>query len=156
MSFKCLHCEKTFSSKSNLNYHEKNTKYCLDIQGSNIVDIECEYCKKVVGTAKILKTHLLSCKQYLIHTEVQKYEEKIAELTRQLDEQKSRYKELQDKMENILEKAISRPTYTSNKTNINNYIQKLEPVIEEKLKESADNLTIEHIKKGPEGYALRA
>ena len=54
-------------------------------------------------------------------------------------------------MENIAIKAVSRPT-TPN-TQINNYIQQLKPVTDEHLIDSVSNLTIDHIIKGPEGYA---
>jgi hypothetical protein len=132
-----------------------NTKYCLEIQGSTNLHIECDYCKKNIGTTKILKTHLLSCKEYAIHINYQRQEDKIIFLQDELKKKDVLIKELQDKLENIAVKAVSRPT-TSNKTHINNFIQQLQPVTEEKLKESVDNLTIDHIKKGPEGYAQYA
>ena len=157
MSHICNFCKKKFTSKSNLNYHQINTKYCLEIQGSTTLHVECDYCKKNVGTAKILKTHLLTCKEYAIHINQQYLEEKINFLQVELKKKELIIKELQDKLENIAVKAVSRPTHaTSNKTQINNYIQQLEPVTEEKLKESVSNLTIDHIKKGPEGYAQYA
>jgi hypothetical protein len=155
MSYICKFCKKKFSSKSNLNYHMLNTKYCLEIQGSTNLHIECDYCKKNIGTTKILKTHLLSCKEYAIHINYQRQEDKIIFLQDELKKKDVLIKELQDKLENIAVKAVSRPT-TSNKTHINNFIQQLQPVTEEKLKESVDNLTIDHIKKGPEGYAQYA
>ena len=60
--------------------------------------------------------------------------------------------QLQDKLENIAIKAVSRPT-TSNKTQINNYIQNMKLVTEEHFIDNVQHLTIDHIKKGPEGYA---
>ena len=155
MAYICNFCEKKFTSKSNLNYHQINTKYCLEIQGSTTLHVECDYCKKNVGTTKILKTHLSTCKEYAIYTNQQHLEEKINFLQDELKKKELIIKELQDKLENIAVKAVSRPA-TSNKTQINNYIQQLQPVTEEKLKESVSNLTIDHIKKGPEGYAQYA
>ena len=32
----CEHCNKTFSSKSSLNYHKNSAKYCLEIQNKNL------------------------------------------------------------------------------------------------------------------------
>jgi hypothetical protein len=94
---------------------------------------------------------------------IQEKDKQIKELKQEKDKQigelkekhEKQIKELQDKLENIAVKAVSRPT-TSNKTQINNFIQQLEPVTEEKLKESVSNLTIDHIKKGAEGYAQYA
>ena len=57
---------------------------------------------------------------------------------------------MQDKLENIAIKAVQTPT-TKN-TQIN-YIQQLQPVTEEHLVNNVSNLTIDHIIKGPEGYA---
>jgi hypothetical protein len=94
--------------------------------------------------------------KYVQNIQYLQYKEKIRDLSIQLTEQKEHYekkiKELQDKLENIAVKAVSRPT-TTNKTQINNFIQQLQPVTEDKLKESVSNLTI---KKGPEGYAQYA
>ena len=111
MSYECKFCKKKFSSKSNLNYHEINTKYCLEIQGVISLNIECDYCKKNVGTEKILKTHLLSCKEYTIRINYQKHEEKINFLQDELKKKDLIIKELQDKLENIAIKAVSRPTF---------------------------------------------
>ena len=47
---------------------------------------------------------------------------------------------------------MSRPT-TTNKTQINTYIQNMEPVTKEHLVNNVKHLTIDHIKKGVEGYA---
>ena len=66
-------------------------------------------------------------------------------------DQKKQIKELQDKLENIAIKAVQRPT--TRNTQINNYIQQLKPVTDEHLLDSVPNLTIDHIIKGPEGYA---
>ena len=98
MSYECKFCKKKFSSKSNLNYHEINTKYCLEIQGVISLNIECDYCKKNVGTEKILKTHLLSCKEYAIRINYQKHEEKINFLQDELKKKDLIIKELQDKL----------------------------------------------------------
>ena len=59
-------------------------------------------------------------------------------------------RELQDKLENVAIKAASRSTNT---TQNNNYIQKLKLTTDEYLEEKIPQLTIEHIKKGPKGYA---
>jgi hypothetical protein len=61
---------------------------------------------------------------------------------------------LQDKLAGIAEKAATRPTTTNN--NIiqqNNQLNNFQPITEEHLRSHADNLTLDHIKKGPSGYA---
>ena len=60
------------------------------------------------------------------------------------------------KLENIAIKAVSKSTTTNNnKTMINNYIQQLQPITDEHLSDNVQYLTIDHIMKGPEGYAHR-
>ena len=73
-------------------------------------------------------------------------------LESQLADQKQTIKELQDKLGNVAIRAASRAT-TSNKTQINNFIQNMQPVTEEHLIDNVQHLTIDHIIKGPEGYA---
>ena len=71
-----------------------------------------------------------------------------------IQEQKETISKLQDKLENIAIKAVQRPTTTNmNKTQINNFIQKMEPISSEHMLEHAQNLTLEHIQKGASGYA---
>ena len=74
------------------------------------------------------------------------------ELQNQLAKRDKHIKELEDHLENIAIKAVSHPT-TSNKTQINNYIQQLQPVTDENFVDNVQHLTIDHIIKGPEGYA---
>jgi len=61
-------------------------------------------------------------------------------------------RELQDKLGNIALKAVSRSTTTKN-TQITNYIQNLQPVTDKHLKDNVQHLSINHILRGPEGYA---
>jgi hypothetical protein len=154
MLFECRICNNIFSSQSSLNNHQKRAKYCKKIQEKNILtDFKCNCCTKEYTSKENLIFHQKNCISYLLNEQSNNYKEKIIELSNTIEEYKKQVKELQDKLENIAVKAVSRPT---NKTQINNFIQQLQPLSEEKLKESVDNLTIDHIKKGPEGYAQYA
>ena len=46
-NMECTFCKKKFSTKGNLEIHQKTTKYCLEIQGkySNVI-FKCEHCNK--------------------------------------------------------------------------------------------------------------
>ena len=59
----CEFCNKSFSTKSNLNYHQKTTKYCLDIQGKSedCEEFICEYCNKTFTIKSSLLRHLNIC-----------------------------------------------------------------------------------------------
>ena len=156
----CEHCRNKFESKQSLMHHKKTAKYCLELQGIKEKLYICENCNKNISTKHRLLTHYQSCDKYKENIIVNKYKKDIENMLLQIEEkdkiikkQENQIKELQDKLENIAVKAVSRPT---TKTNINTFIQQLQPLTEEKLKESVENLTIDHIKKGPEGYAQYA
>jgi hypothetical protein len=166
----CDHCKNKFKTQSSLNYHKNNAKYCLQKRNQVNIDLICKDCKKTFSSKHWFNQHKNKCRVNI--EQIKNSYDKIVQennqlktinnmLESQITEQSDRYekqiKELQDKLENIAVKAVSRPIHaTSNKTQINNYIQQLQPVTEEKLKESVSNLTIDHIKKGPEGYAQYA
>ena len=149
----CKYCHNKFTTKSSLNKHVKYvSKYCISKRNIGIsTSFECHGCTKKYTSKYALNIHTESCTDIII----QNYEGKLKELTEQLQNQKEQYEKridvLQDKLENIAIKAVSRPT-TPN-TQINNYIQQLKPVTDEHLIDSVSNLTIDHIIKGPEGYA---
>ena len=173
----CQHCKNKFKTKSILKNHQNTATYCKIIQQDigiiNIKIYRCEFCNKDLSQKIDLQRHYQTCKkkdifnldknyktmiaiiekQNILFTE--QYEQKLFFLKDELKKKDSTIKELQDKLENIAVKAVSRPT-TTNKTQINNFIQQLQPITEDKLKESVVNLTIDHIKKGPEGYAQYA
>ena len=155
MSHICKFCQSNFTTKSYLNYHQKNTKYCLEKQCANdIKKFMCKYCNKSISSEKRLNTHYIICKQYNVTHIKEDYEEKLEEKDVLIRDLKQQIKDLQDKLENIAIKAVSRPTTTNmNKTNINNYIQNMMPVTGDHLFEQSSNLTIEHVQKGAFGYA---
>jgi hypothetical protein len=87
MSEICEYCSNGLSSKSNLLYHQKNNKKCIEIQKSKFVQVncnlkDCEFCKKKFNTSA-LKKHLLVCKVKInVETELKRIEEenRISEL----------------------------------------------------------------------------
>ena len=66
MTLECKFCNKTFSSVSSLNYHQKTAKYCLKIQQKTDEEVikisfDCEYCKKEYPSKQRLKAHKENC-----------------------------------------------------------------------------------------------
>ena len=54
----CEFCKKSLSNKSNLIYHQKTSKKCLNIQDEIEIKLStCEFCNKCFST-KSLKIHL--------------------------------------------------------------------------------------------------
>ena len=141
--YKCEFCNKEFSTKTNLNYHKSNTKYCLEKQGKT-PGFQCESCKKIVVSDNMLQKHYLKCIYY-----IRSHYEKI------ISEKDKHIKELEGKLENIALKAVSRPTVINSNTDnrIQQTINNLIPITDDHLKEQAQFLTLDHIKQGALGYA---
>ena len=154
----CKYCGNTFRNLSSLNNHVKNAKYCLKKRGEKIpTSFGCSGCLKLFSSKNSLDIHSTTCiesikqkhkkdleqKEIMHKSEINHFQEKLKVKDLQI-------KDLQDKLQEVAIQAISRPTKN---TQINNYIQKLECITEEHMKDQVDNLTIEHIQKGPEGYA---
>ena len=63
MNLECQYCKKVFKNVSSLNFHQKNTKYCLEIQGKNNIEFKCIFCDKIFATKQHLNNHLNICKE---------------------------------------------------------------------------------------------
>jgi hypothetical protein len=81
-------------------------------------------------------------------------DEEMNQKLRQKDEEilelKKHVRDLEDKLENIAIKGTLKPS------KITNYIQQLQPITEQHFLECSSNLTLDHIKRGPRGYAQYA
>ena len=168
MSFQCEFCKNTFLSQTNLNKHKKTTRYCLKIQ-NKLVKYICE-CKKELSSKQSLARHQNSCVKVNVNRvreNIQQHVKKVEELEIKLQKQKKKYEnllckqeekyerkihELQDKLENIAIRAATKSTTTTNNNNTQNIIN-MKPLTLDHFRDNADNLTIEHIKKGKAGYA---
>ena len=171
MSKICQFCKNTFSSKSILNKHQKTAKYCLSLRNiENTNKFMCEVCDKTFSLQDSFKKHIFTCHSHpgiiklknlntkylndinILENSLSQCKNENIILSSQLKDREVHIKELEKQIQEIALKAVSRPT-TTNKTQINTYIQNMEPVTTEHLIDNAQHLTIEHIKKGVEGYA---
>jgi hypothetical protein len=160
----CDFCNNVFSNQANLNNHKKNAKYCLLIQGkSKECKFNCNGCSKTFSRQCELSRHTDTCNKNIEY----KYKEKIIELQEQLMKQKDEFleqikqkdihiKELEDKLENIAIKAVSKPTTINNNSRINQIINNLIPITSQHIADNAQFLTLDHIKDGASGYAKYA
>jgi hypothetical protein len=166
----CNFCEKTFSSKANLKHHQQTAKYCLDKRNITNNNFLCEGCSKPFTTKAHLEIHNQTCNVITIITP---YKNKIVDLEnqiktirestskdisfyiKQLEKKDKLIEKLQDKLENVALKAVSRPTTTvnNNTTNVNAFIQQMDVITDQVFQDNLVNFTIDYIKKGVEGFA---
>ena len=159
-SYKCKFCNKYFKSNSILNNHQKNTKYCLEIQQKENNNFKCLKCNKKFSSKNWLDNHTKKC---LGNSEINELKTINKELTNtikiyenQLKEQKEQIEKLQDQIAFIAKTAASKPTHIQNNQRINQVINNLIPITDEHLKQQAEFLTIDHIKNGVDGYVKYA
>jgi hypothetical protein len=183
MNHTCEHCNTIFKTKSALNYHKNNAKYCLSIQkekNETAVSVkekkifQCEYCEKVLSNKQNLLYHINCCykKKDKELNELKERSEKeliekdkiIVKVNTQIENYKEReenYKEqikcLQDKLDRIANKAIDRPTTSVTNTTTNNNLNIMSSMDfdnYETLKDAIDTkLNANHIVDGQRGLA---
>ena len=171
----CQYCHKILSSISSLNLHQKRTKYCLEKQGKSLsTEYCCVYCKQDFTSKYSLQLHYITCINMKIIQNEDKYkniiqdlqekhsdqkqnlektiEDQKQNLEKTIEDQKQIIKDLQDKLENIALKAISRPTQQI--TQNNKHVINLAPfdLTHEKAKQIFnDNYTTDHFLQGMKG-----
>jgi hypothetical protein len=173
MSFSCEFCVNVFSTKTNLKAHQKRALYCLEIQSKgmknkneikNEAEFECLDCNKKFPQKKGLHSHIKICKSkdIKINYNILKTSYNELEIKYLLQEQyiKKLEKQLEQERTNqqiAMLASIATPKTNSIKNTIKNCtIQNLPPLVESEMKEQLNNLTIDHVREGPKGYAKYA
>ena len=60
----CEFCNKKFSNRGNLNYHQKTAKFCLALRDeTNYKKYSCKFCETSFTRIDNLQTHQETCKQ---------------------------------------------------------------------------------------------
>lgn len=119
----CSYCNKFFSTKGNLQRHQKIDKHCLILQGKQNKQQQyvCEYCEYNTGLKYNLNKHLKICKKKNEYEEKQKeHEEKMKE-----DEQK-RIRKLEDEL--LITKTKMEMLYTRTDRLIDNNNTSMFPI----------------------------
>lgn len=80
----CSFCSKTFSCRISLLRHQKTVKSCLEKQGKEETDIECENCKKFLSI-KYYKQHKIKCD--IIFEKTKKNEEEYTNKNKDINDQ---------------------------------------------------------------------
>ena len=170
---KCKYCKNTFSTKTSLNTHKMTAKYCLQIRGMDFPNkYKCSGCSKNFSRKYELNRHVNICKKESklqvnkiikdLQDKHEKHVKKLEQIIKDLQDKIEnnslrREKELREDLNKLALKAVSRSTTTNNKTiQINNYLNKMEPLRLEDMKKTVPMLTMEHHVQGAEGYAKYA
>jgi hypothetical protein len=152
----CNYCKRILSNKYTLKNHQTRAKYCLQLQNS-VVDETSYYtceCTKKFTSKQRLQYHLRTCSSRIKKLEITikvQDERHIAD-TLEIQRLHKEIHILQDKLSNVAIEGVKKST-TTNVNTVNNIIQNLDPITPELLEEQSRHLTIEHIRKGPAGYA---
>jgi hypothetical protein len=132
--FLCEFCDSSFSTKSNLRFHQKQAKKCLLLQNKTISnEFRCNICDKIFTTRQSLKEHVQKCSinisdyielkknnDILVLTvknfkkELSGKDKQIKDLQDKLSEKDKQIKDLQDKLGNIAEIGAKKHTTTTN------------------------------------------
>jgi hypothetical protein len=158
----CNFCSKSFTLKSSLEKHlrickENNPVIQEQLQLLDEKSNELEQIKKKLSVKdKIIKKIRSDFEKTIADKDMIIQEQKLI-IKQFQEEQSSQIKDLNNRMQCMLEKAIDKPsTSTINQNTTNNLINNLLPITTEHLDEQVQYLTIDHVKHGAVGYAKYA
>ena len=158
MSYECNYCNTSFATLKNLEFHKKNAKYCLNIQGKTSDKFKCDDCNKTFSINHWLVHHQTTCLEHQIKLrlkdELSKHKFEIESLKEQIDKKDQIIREKDQIIRDLAEKAINnaKPSITNNNTTIN-HVENLQVITSDHLQSQAQHLTIDHIKRGALGYS---
>ena len=129
MAYRCTFCDSILSSQANLLKHQKRAKFCLEIQGKKATKIFTCACGKNYTHIDSFNRHKKDCQQ---------------------SSTPNIYKDILNKLEQVLQKSIDKPT-----TNVVNNValQNLEPLTDEDIREHLNQLSLDFIQEGGKGFA---
>jgi uncharacterized Zn-finger protein len=120
MSFNCQFCNKEFSTKSNLTYHQRTANFCLQIQGKDTLEaFSCQLCDKKFNRKSSCMEHECICPQKKINNneklkeiekdnqqlkeEIVKFKKDIEYYSKQILEKDKKIEKLEDTIIGIAE-----------------------------------------------------
>jgi len=109
----CEFCKNVFSTKTNLNNHQKRAKYCLKLRGLDTTQTEhiCDSCGKSFSGAYELKRHIGICKNNdslkKANKNIKNLEVEVIKLREKVSILQEDKKNLQDRYDNLSLTAVS-------------------------------------------------
>lgn len=139
-SYKCIYCKSSFKRRPDLNKHQRCAKYCLKLQGKDIIIPKspkhknvyiCSICDQQFTRKDNLKRHQVHCKPTNAH------------------EQDMRIEQLRQEIINLM----TLQTQAANVNNRNVVVNNLQPITDEQIQEHLEHLTLNFIQEGAKGFA---
>ena len=149
----CEYCNKEFKTKCNLNRHQKQTKYCLDLQGESLAvtdKIVCD-CGKSYTRNDNYKRHKKKCLQSQTPKEKSSAEELAVQFMEVYGDIIKEMQRQNGDFQKQLTELSARPTKVTHNGNV--VLNSLQPITDEDLQENLDDLKIDFILDGAKGYA---
>lgn len=158
----CGYCNKTYSSLSNLNKHQRTSKQCLalrsDINTIDIVEYDCPHCEYSSLVKQHLTRHLTTCKIKIEKDKNQVETDKIELLLLKqkmalIEEQRDEYKEQRDAYKKQAEKPRINLTINNKQKFYQQYLSPIGKPLETLSAEITKRFNVGHLSRGQEGCA---
>ena len=162
MTVKCPRCQGEFSKKSNLKSHMKTAKYCLKLDSTSSTksstpsEFFCYECYKAFTQKVTLKNHkcipkTVSYKMFKeavdMYNSLEEENKTLREENKTLREENANLKGKYEAASECFTKIANKPTYSVT-TNIAKQINNLEPLSDNSIKNSIEDLPIDIFSKG--------
>ena len=125
----CEFCNKKFSNRGNLNYHQKTAKFCLALRDeTNYKKYSCKFCETSFTRIDNLQTHQETCKQKIsfekdfvnsLKEEKTNLQNQVYYLTEKNKEYLDQIKDLQNQIKELATIAVEKPNNITNNNSSN-------------------------------------
>ena len=153
--YSCEHCKKGFTKPFHLQRHQE---ICKTIDANTLLNLQSIKQENIeLKNQHIIYKKEIENKDMIIQQQKLIIEEQKLVIKEFQDDQRKQNKDLNDRIQSMAEKAISKPsTVNKNITTTNNIINNMLPLTDEHLQEHVQNLNPLHVQNGASGYAKYA
>ena len=152
--YSCEHCKKGFTKPFHLQRHQE---ICKTIDSNTLLNLKSIKQENIeLKNQHIIYKKEIENKDMIIQQQKLIIEEQKLAIKHFQDDQRKQINDLNDRIQSMAEKAISKPS-TLNQTNTTNQIiNNMMPITDAHLQEHIQNLNPVHVQNGASGYAKYA